>query len=430
MRTLPKAAVGLALLGACAWAAAPLTWEALVGSYTEDLSLNAAWRKVAELGAPHGPQLWDDLELRYSAKRADLRKQEVALRVSPAGYGELRANRDLARARRGLGESVLRLKTAEALRSRYRLALDWLYQNRQHKYHLELAEIHRRRTATLAQYISDDRFDPDDLVKAQVKRTEYLAKAEGDLYKIAQIEIHMRQFVPTMGPVALEGELLSPKAIEAIISQVDPMRGDSFPEIQVAERELAIVKTKTSQEIAASRRWVAYLEAGYTFDVDQNNKERATHRDNIAFGAGLKIPVFDGGSQEISRRRADLAEARLDYQDDREDIERAVAELRLSVGSMLRQVVVLDSFAAKVDAGGLFADFARKSGGDPLLVLRAAETSIENRWMVEDLRFLMLYDYLEILHLTGVLVRRPDENHLLTGNPRLVGAALAQPAKP
>lgn len=425
-----RVAASLAVVVGICQAAQPLTWSSLLGGYTEDLSLNAAWRKVAELGAPHGPQLWDDLELRYGAKRADLRKQEVALRLSPAGYGELRANRDLARARRGLGESVLRLKTAEALRSRYRLALDWLYQNRQRRYHLEMAEVHGKRIAALAQFVTDDRFDPEDLVKAQVKRTEYLSKAEGDLYKIAQIEIHMRQYVPSMGEVALEGDLLSPAEIEAIIARVDPTGADSFPEVQVADRELAIVGAKTSQEIAASRRWVAYLEAGYTFDVDQNRKERATHRDNIAFGAGFKIPVFDGSSQEISRRRADLAEARLDYQDEREDVERTVGELRLSVGSMLRQVMVLDSFARKVDAGGLFADFARKSGGDPLLVLRAAETSIESRWMIEDLRFLMLYDYLEILHLTGVLVRRPEENHLLAGNPPIVPPPPPLPAAP
>jgi hypothetical protein len=421
-----RAALLAVFVGICQ-AAEPLTWSSLVGGYTEDLSLNAARRKVAELGTSHGPQLWDDLELRYGAKRADLRKQELALRLSPAGYGELRANRELALARRDLGESVLRLKTAEALRSRYRLALDWLYQNRQRRYHLEMAEIQGKRTATLAQFVSDDRFDPDDLVKAQVKRTEYLSKAEGDLYKIAQIEIHMRQFVPSMGAVVLDGELLAPAEIEAIIARVDPSGADSFPEVQVADRELAIVGSKTSQEIAASRRWIAYLEAGYTFDVDQNSKERATHRDNIAFGAGIKIPVFDGSSQAISRRRADLAEARLDYQDEREDVERTVGELRLSVGSMLRQVMVLDSFAAKVDAGGLFADFARKSGGDPLLVLRAAETSLESRWMIEDLRFLMLYDYLEILHLTGVLVRRPWENHLLAGNPRIVPPPVSAP---
>lgn len=406
-------------------AAEPLTWDLLLSGYTHDLSLNAAKGKVGELDGTQGMQLWEDVEFRYSAKRADLRKQEFGLRVSPSGYGELRANRSLSRARRGLGEAVLRLKTAEAIRIRYKLALDWIYQTRQRKYHLEMADLFGRRIATLAKYTSDERFDPEDLVKAQVNRAEYLAKAEGDVYKLAQIENHMKQFVPAMGEVRLEGELMSPAEIDAILSGVDLSRADSFPEIRVVGQELSIVQAKTEQEVASSRRWISYLEVGYTVDVDENKLERATVRDNIAFGGGVKIPLFDGSSQEIARRRADLAEARLDYQDDREDIERAVAELRLSIGSMLRQIVVLDSFAAKVDAGGLFADFAMKSGGDPLLVLSARQTSVENRWMVEDLRFLMLYDYLEILHLTGVLVGRPGINHMLSKAPvsAHVGAA-------
>lgn len=399
--------------------AEPLGWDALIGGYTRDLSLNAAKSKVGELGESQGLQLWDDLEFRYAAKRADLRKQEFGLRVSPAGFGELRANRSLVRSRRDLGSAVLRQKTGEAVRDRYKLALDWRYQDRQRHYHLDMADLYVQRISALAKLVSDERFDPEDLVKAQVKRAEFLAKAEGDRYKMAQIEHHMRQFVPSMTEVRLEGELLSSREIEAVLAGVDPTRGDTFPEVQVAEQEMALVQAKSRQEVASSRRWISYLEAGYTVDVDENSKERVTHRDNISFGGGIKIPLFDGSAQEIARRRADLAEARLDYQDDREDVERTVAELRLSIGSMVRQVMVLDSFAAKVDAGGLFADFAMKTGGDPLMVLSARQTSIENRWMIDELRFLMLYDYLEILYCTGILVKNPSVNHLLAKAPPL-----------
>ena len=423
MKTPGARAMSLLVALAASFAGAQtLTWEHLVGGYVRDLSLNAAKGKVGELEGAQGLQLWDDLELRYGAKRSDLRKQEFGLRVSPAGLGELRANRNLSRARRGLGEAVLYQKTAEAIRDRYKLALDWRFQALQRVYHLEMADMYAQRIAALARLVSDERFDPEDLVKAQVRRAEYLAKAEGDVYKLAQIEHHMRQFVPGMGEVRLDGELKSPLEIDAVLSGVDPSRGDSFPDIRVPEQELSVVRAKTDQEVASSRRWISYVEVGYTVDVDENSKEERTHRDNISFGAGVKIPLFDGSSREIARRRADLAEARLDYQDDREDIERLVAELRLSIGSMARQVAVLDSFASKVDAGGLFADFALKSGGDPLLLLSARQTSIENRWMIDELRFLMLYDYLEILYNTGILVRNPTVNHLLAANPKLAAA--------
>lgn len=426
-----RAVLGMLGLALASASAEPLTWDVLVGGYTRDLSLNAARGKVNELGESQGLQLWEDLEFRYAAKRGDLRKQEFALRVSPSGFGELRANRSLVRSRRDLGSAVLRQKMAEAIRDRYKLALDWRCQTRQRRYHLDMADMYVQRISALAKLVSDERFDPEDLVKAQVKRAEYLSKAEGDLYKLAQIEHHMRQFVPTMTDVRLEGDLITCREIEAILAGVDPAKGDTFPEVLVAAQELELVQAKTRQEVASTRRWISYLEAGYTVDVDENSKEEKTHRDNIAFGGGIKIPVFDGSAQEIARRRADLAEARLDYQDDREDIERTVAELRLSIGSMLRQVVVLDSFAAKVDAGGLFADFALKTGGDPLMVLSARQTSIENRWMTDEVRFLMLYDYLEILYYTGILVKAPTVNHLLAKAPPLaLSEPLSKPSSP
>ncbi len=89
---------------------------------------------------------------------------------------------------------------------------------------------------------------------------------------------------------------------------------------------------------------------------------------------------------------------------------------------MLRQIVVLDSFSMRVDAGKLFSEFAMRSGSDPLLVLRARETSIETTWKMEEIRFLMLREYLEILHLTGAIVRHPDINHLLTRTPAVAVA--------
>lgn len=414
-------------IASVAVAASPVTWMSLIGGYKQDLSLQAAKVKVDELVGNRDLQLWDEIELRYGAKRADLRKQELELRISPAGFGELSANREMAKARRRLGDAHLFQKTSKALYDRYKLALDWRFQTRQHQYHLDMKAVCDRRIATMARLSSHETFDPRDLVKAQVKRVEYLSKAEGDLSSLARIEHHMRQFVPGPGLVLLEGELLTPAEIEAMFSRLDASIVDSFPEMGIAAGKMEVERAKASQEIASSRRWVSYMEAGYTFDVDQNRKERLTHRDNIGFGFGIKIPLFDGSSRNIGRRKADFAEVRLSYQDDREDYVRDLEKLRLSIGSMLRQIVVLDSFAARVDAGKLYADFAIKSGSDPLLLLNAQETSVENAWRIEELRLLMLYDYLEILHLTGTLARQPDINHLLARTPSV---AIVEPGSP
>ncbi len=419
LRTLPI----LLAVGLQHTPGAPLDWQSLVGGYEQDLSLQAAKVKVDELVSGRGVQLWDEMELRYAAKRADLRKQEVALRISPAGFGEIKANRDMAKARRVLGNAHIAQKTSEALHDRYKLALDWLFQTRQRKYHQDMKAVCDRRIAAMAKLSAQETFDPQDLVKAQVNRIEYLSKAEGDLSSLARIERHMRQFVPEMGAVSLQGQLLSPIEIERTLAALDTSAADSFPDVAIAGGELEVEKAKTAQEIASSRRWVSYLEGGYTIDVDENSKERLTHRDNIGFGFGIKVPFLDGSSRNIARRRADFAGVRLAFQDDREDCLRDIEKYRISIGAMLRQITVLDSFALRVDAGKLFADFAIRSGSDPLLLLKAQETSIETTWRREELHFLALYEYLELLHLTGALTREPNRNILLAGTPLLMSQA-------
>ena len=425
--------IALVALAISGWvgAQAPLDWDALVGSHPRDLSLNAAKERIKELDAVGGTQLWQDLELSYEAKRADLRKQEVGLKISPPGFGELSANRAISTSRKDLGASVLRLKTAEAIYDRFRLGLDWLFQSRQRRYHQEMSDLYTRRTEAYAKFASDPRFSPDDLVEAQVKRTEALSKIEGDNYSLVQIENRMRLFAPDLGEIRLDGDLLSPREVEAILSTIDPSKPDAFPDIEVGSRKLGLAQAKTQQEIASSNRWLSYLETSYAFDVDENRLERRTQRDNISFGFGIKIPLFDGSSQEIARRKADLAATRLQYQDDREDLQRKVSELMLSIGSMVHQMVVLDSFSRKVDAGGLFTDFALKSGGNPLLILSAKETSVQSAWKeLEELRFLILRDYLEILHVTGMLVARPAHNPLLAkSEPSRVSGAGPKPCE-
>lgn len=411
-------------MAACAGSieAADIGWDALLSSHGADHSLVAARERVKELGQGQLVQLWEDLEVRYDAKRADLRKQEVGLRISPSGFGEIGANRALWTARREVGDLKLRQMESEAIFDRYGLALDWRFQERQRRYHLEMKEICERRLEVLAKLAADPKFNPEYLVEAQIGRTEYLAKAEGDLYQMSQAERKMRQYLPGTGAVRLEGELLTRQEVERFLAGIDPAKADSFPRVKLAQGQLALEQAKTDQEVAASRRWLGYLEAGYTFDVDENRLELQTQRDNISFGFGIKIPLFDGSSQNIARRRAELAQARLNFQDDREDVERKVGDLRLSIGSLLRQTAVLDSFAARVDAGRLFTDYAVRSGSDPLLLLKAKQTSIESAWRIEELHFAILRQYIELLHLSGSLVARPEVNHLLSKYPPVSAA--------
>ncbi|HNY31803.1 MAG TPA: TolC family protein [Fibrobacteria bacterium] len=392
-------------------------WDELISSHRATHSLVAARQHSRELSQGQGHQLWEDVELRYSAKRADLRKQEVGLRISPSGFGEIGANRSLWAARRRLGEAKVDQKLSEALFERYSLALAWRYQQRQRVYHLGMESVNEDRIRVLAGRSATEDFDPEDLVEAQLKRTEYRSKAEGDLYKMAQAERKMRQYIPGAGVVRLDGPLLSPAEIAVILDGIDPSRADSFPAVRVVAGELALEQAKTDQEVASSRRWLGYLEASYTMDVDENRLEAQTQRDNIAFGCGFKIPIMDGSSQDVARRKAELAEVRMEYIDERQDVERKVSELRLSIGSMLRQIAVLDSFSQRVDAGKVFTDFAIKSGSDPLLLLKARETAIQNSWDIDYMHFEILVQYLEILDLSGKFVQEPDANHLLMRKP-------------
>lgn len=390
-------------------------WPQLLASHRSDFALQASRERSKELAEGQTTQLWQDLEFRYEGKRADLRKQEFGLKVSPLGFGESRADRTFWRARGELGERQVEVKRTQALRDRYDLGLEWLFRRRERAYHLEMAGLRAKRVEVLSALSVEDRFRADELVMAQVERTEYLSKAEGDLFQIAQAEGRMRALIPGGGELDLEGSLLGARAISSRLDSLDRGGLEGFPQMKLAQGNLDLEQARTDREVASLKRWLAYLDASYTVDMAENPMDGLTARDNVALGFGVKIPFLDGGSQGVARRRADLAQARWKFQEERESMARKLSELRLSVGSLVRQMAVLDSFARRVDAGKLFTDYVVKSGSDPLLLLKARQVGIESAWKIEQIHFEVLRRYLDILEITGDLAKDPDRCLILSG---------------
>lgn len=393
--------------------AAPADWSELLSSHERDPSLVSSRRRAAELTADGVPQLWDDLELRYEAKRGDLRKQEIGLRLSPAGLGELSASRASLREARSLGDSKLAEKAADALLDRYRLGLRWLRQKRRVEFHQAMADLCRRRVELLAGLSGSADFDAKELVEGQVDRADWLGQVEADRYDLAETEGRIRSILPGSDSVVLDTALLPVSEVERRIASLSGNVDDSFPSLSSARGRLALAEAREREEETSNRRWISYLSVSWTFDQDENSSERGRSLDNLGFGAGIRVPFLDGGSRDLARRRADLAEAQLDFQDERDDLRRELGDLRLEIGALLRQTAVLDSFARRVDAGQLFERFAARTGADPLLLLRARETSLRSAWKIQALRLEILDRYLRILRLSGAL--DPDANQILAG---------------
>ena len=154
---------------------------------------------------------------------SEIRKTRPAVIVSNDA-----ANRNLSRARRGLGEAVLYQKTAEAIRDRYKLALDWRFQTRQRAYHLEMADMYAQRIAALIR---------ESGLPATILRPWYVLGPGHrwpvlltPLYALAEVLPPTREGARRLGLVTLDQMLAA--LVAAVEAPADGWRSVDVPQIR------------------------------------------------------------------------------------------------------------------------------------------------------------------------------------------------------
>ena len=417
----PRFLIFVAAAATLAGAEAPsIGWQALLGSAQRDPVVLSGTRQLALASSTELPLLWKDLGARWESKRGDLLVQQANLRLEPLAWGERGANLSLRANRES--QSAMRLENArtKALLERYRLGISWLYQNRQLQYHRLLVQLHDDRAKVQARLVGDPRFDPQDLVNSLQEKVEKEGEVLGDQNDISELEASLRSLSGLEGRIELDGNLLPLAKIQSVLATLPVVVDTSFPARRLESVRLQLAESKYALQAAKSRSIVSYLETGWEWDRTVQSKTDALNRapwQNLSFGAGIRIPLFNGEAGELSRSRGDLEATRGDFLETHRDLSLRYAALKAEIGSMIRRKATLDSFATRMNAGNLFADYAKRADSDPLLVLKARASVLENSWKSEKLRYEITLRFADILALTGHLGSRPEDNVLLDPQP-------------
>jgi len=132
---------------------------------------------------------------------------------------------------------------------------------------------------------------------------------------------------------------------------------------------------------------------------------------NLAF----RLPFFDSNKDATLREQVATLDAESDYLDDVREVNQKVARLTEEVLALIGQWKVLKDFAEQVNASGFMEQFARNAGSDPLLLLRARESSLESDLKAAKLEYDIYTRYLALLDYAGGLARQDVANHLREG---------------
>lgn len=422
---------------AAACLAEPLTWKSLIASAENDPVLQSSRKKLGVIGERSGTKLWSDLELEYSLDGFGFLEHDFELKIKPKAFGEGAASEAYMKSQAEYQKMHLATDRAAILYNRYEHAIRYVKRLQIQSLHRELAQIADDRIEVLKALSGMETFRLQDLVTALEARATLEAKMIADSNAIKDSKLKLLSLASGFDSIALDTAFLP--TIDEVKFAVEFVAGcGNFDDVAIAKAKWRLSEKRAEQELAEDRNFISKIGIGYKYvygkykykwvttsckgssceeewRLQRSDDDRRT-QDKFYASIAVKLPFFSNDVSSGLKRQIDVLERERDYQEKKRDALQKTERLREEILGLIAQREVQKRFVEQVDQGALFEDFANKAGNDPLLLLRAKESSLESRLKIAQLDADIFNAYLELLYEAGALAVPDVSNHLRAGS--------------
>ena len=448
------------MLSAAAFAG-PLTWEQLIKSAENEPRYQAAEKRAEATQSMQGLKLWDKLELRYQLDGFSFAKHDFELRMTPKSFGEGSANRAATESAQAYEKARFGVERSLLLYDRYERGVRYVLRKKINEINKQLMQVNADRIEVLHLKAGSTTFNPEDLMSALEKSAALKADLLSDSTALRDAELKMKLWVPDFDGVELDSAFLpTMEELEKDLAGGVEVKED-FPQIAMARGKRDSEVAKAKQDVAKGRDYISHIGIGYSLQIeslmekyktldasdvygtgqysdyredfeketgcksmlnctgtadvlvpDQDNRKTA---DKFFVNLAVRLPFFDSNKDSDLRQQVANLDAESDYLDKVRDVNQKVARLSEEILALIGQWKVQKEYAEQVNASGFMEQFARSAGSDPLLLLRAKESSLESDMKAVKLEYDIFLHYLALLDYAGGLARTGVANHLREG---------------
>ena len=455
-----KRFVALPIMLSAALYAGPLTWDRLVQSAQTDPRFEAAQKRSEATSSPRNTKLWDKMELRYQLDGFSFAKHDFELRMSPKTFGEGSADRERYEANKAYELARFGVERSLLLYDRYERGVRYVMRKKINEINKQLLQVNSDRIEVLHLKSGSASFNPEDLMAALEKGATLKADLLSDSTALRDAELKMKIWVPDFDGVDLDSSFL-PTMDELAQNLSNGVEvNENFPLVAMARGKRDSEVAQAKQDVSKGRDYISHIGVGYSLQIesrmekyktlyaddvygtgaysdykddyeketgctsriDQNcktyadflvpDKDNRKTADKFFVNLAFRLPFFDSDKDGELKLQVAKLDAESDYLADVRDINQKVARLTEEVLAMIGQWKVQKEYVQQVNASGFMEQFAINAGSDPLLLLRAKESSLESDMKAVKLEYDIFVRYLELLNYAGILAREGSANHL------------------
>jgi len=447
--------------------ASPLTWERLVESAKDDPKYQAAEKRSEAMSANRNLKLWDKLELRYQLDGFSFAKHDFELRVTPQAFGERTADKEHFEAVKNYQAARFAVERSTLLYDRYERGVRYVLRKKINEINKQLLQVNSDRIEVLHLKAGSASFSAEDLMTSLEKNASLKSNLLSDSTALRDAELKLKIWVPDFDGVDLDSTFMPSMEELAEFLRNGVTVDENFPLVALAKGKRDSDISKAKQDASKDRDYISHIGIGYSLQIESlmekykdlgysdiskakyneyadewtkgacvggymdglcvrsdpgyvlrklvpETDDRKTS-DKFFVNLAFRLPFFDSNKDASLREQVATLDAESDYLDDVREINQKVARLTEEVLTLIDQWKVLKDYAEQVNASGFMEQFARNAGSDPLLLLRARESSLESDLKAAKLEYDIFARYLALLDYAGALARQDVTNHLREG---------------
>ena len=449
--------ISLALTAAAI--ASPLTWERLVESAKTDPKYQAAEKRAEATATDRNLKLWDKLELRYQLDGFSFAKHDFELRVTPQAFGEREADKEHFEAVKSYQSARFAVERSTLLYDRYERGVRYVLRKKINEINKQLLQVNSDRIEVLHLKAGSASFNAEDLMTSLEKNATLKSNILSDSTALRDAELKLKIWVPDFEGIDLDSSFLPTMEELSEFLKNGVTVDENFPLVALAKGKRDSDISKAKQDANKDRDYISHVGIGYSLQIESlmekykdlgysdvmkpeyekyreewmknsgdgianpnytfrklvADKDDRKTSDKFFLNVAFRLPFFDSNKDATLREQIAALDAESDYMDDVREVNQKVARLTEEVLALIDQWKVLKDYAEQVNASGFMEQFARNAGSDPLLLLRARESSLESDLKAAKLEYDIFARYLSLLDYAGGLARQDVTNHLREG---------------
>lgn len=370
----------------------------------------------------------DDFELRIRNRAYEFDRQRYSLRLEPRGFGETRASRNFYKTNLARQEQRKAVLESRLLKSRYYLALDYMYTQSMLALYRQLNVLYEDKIKVSKNNntgsmelnlvgIIDVENDYTKLKFDNIERERTLKNQKGKIKKI----LSQSKFAGF--------DTTSLIRIDRISKQIDSTKYELDPDnvyVKYGKLQLDMAKNRYNLETAEGRRYINFFE--FSYDHDNMRDELETKEENESkpdylkenynlnkaymMEVGLRIPFFNIDRHDINRRKLSYLSEKEDFKELKKELEKKIEKDAEDIRILISQYTFLQARKNDVDAESSLKKYLELDGVDPVKLLSIRENILRNDIKMEKIKFDILRNYIRIIDATGQLYKKPLRNYL------------------